>query len=96
MLHTEGYKHTIVICNTYFFSSFTSVSSFKENLFGFFPWDLTVAKISPEWITGTGQGKYNDRMATFGFWTGMLRIQFYNTLIFPFLLNGSETWTINL
>ena len=29
---------------------FTSVSSFKENLFDFFPWDLPVVKISPEWL----------------------------------------------
>jgi hypothetical protein len=53
-----------------------------------------VAKISPEWITGPGQGKSSDRIATFGLWTGMLRIKFYNTLTLPFLLNGSETWTI--
>ena len=29
----------------------------KENLSGFFPWDLPVVKISPEWVTVPEQGK---------------------------------------
>ena len=29
---------------------YASMSSFKENLSGFFPWDLPVVKISPEWM----------------------------------------------
>jgi len=43
----------------------TSVLSFKENLSGFFPWDLPVVKISPEWVTGPEQGKSSCRIATF-------------------------------
>jgi len=39
--------------------------SFKENLSGFFPWDLPVVKISPEWVTGPEQGKSSGRIATF-------------------------------
>ena len=33
------------------------MSSFKENLSSFFPWDLPVIKISPEWVTGPEHGK---------------------------------------
>ena len=29
---------------------------FKENLSSFFPWDLPVVKISPEWVMGPEQG----------------------------------------
>ena len=46
---------------------------FKENLSGFFPWDLTVVKISPEWVTGPEQGKSSGRIATFSLWTGMFK-----------------------
>ena len=52
---------------------FTSVSSFKENLSGFFPWDLPVVKISPEWVTGPEQGKSSGRIGTFSLWTGKFR-----------------------
>jgi len=52
---------------------FTSVSSFKENLSGFFPWDLPVVKISPEWVTGPEQVKSSGRIATFSLWTGVFR-----------------------
>jgi len=38
---------------------FTFVSSFRKNLSEFFPWDLSVVKISPEWVTGPEQGKRN-------------------------------------
>ena len=40
---------------------------FKENLSGFFPWDLPGVKIFPERVTGPEQG----RIATFSLWTGM-------------------------
>ena len=43
----------------------------RENLSGFFPWDLPVVKISPEWVTGPEQGKSSGRIATFSLWTGM-------------------------
>ena len=36
----------------------------KENLSGFFQWDLPVVKISPEWVTGPEQGKSSGRIAT--------------------------------
>ena len=52
---------------------FSSVSSLKENLSGFVPWDLPVVKISPEWVTGPEQGKSSGRIATFSLWTGMFR-----------------------
>ena len=52
---------------------FTSVSSFKENLTGFFPRNLPVVKISPEWVTGPEQGKSSGRIDTFNLWTGMFR-----------------------
>jgi len=52
---------------------FTFVSSFKENLSGFFPWDLPVVKISPEWVTGPEQVKSSGRIATFRLWTGVFR-----------------------
>jgi len=45
--------------------------SFKENLSGFFPWDLPVVKISPEWVTGREQGKCSGRVDTFSLWIGM-------------------------
>jgi len=47
--------------------------SFKEYLSGFFPWDLPVVKISPEWVTDPDQGKSSGRIASFSFWTGMFR-----------------------
>ena len=55
--------------------------SFKENLSGFFLWDLPVVKISPEWVTGPEQGKSSGRIATFSLWTGMFRdgINYWNT-----------------
>ena len=43
------------------------------NLSGFFPWDLPVVKISPEWVTDPEQGKSSDRTATFNLWTDMLK-----------------------
>ena len=43
--------------------------SYKENLPGFFPWDLQVVKISPEWVTSPEQGKSSGRIATFSLWT---------------------------
>ena len=42
-------------------------------LSGFFPWDLPVVKISPQWFTGPEQGKSSGRIATFILWTGMFR-----------------------
>jgi len=42
-------------------------------LSGFFPRDLPVVKISPEWVTGPEQGKSSGRIATFSLWTGMFR-----------------------
>jgi hypothetical protein len=47
--------------------------SFKENLSGFFLWDLPVIKISPEWVTGPEQGKSSGRIAIFSLWTDMFR-----------------------
>jgi len=47
--------------------------SFKENMSGFFPWDLPVVKISSEWVTGPEQGKSSGRIATFSLWTGIFR-----------------------
>jgi len=47
--------------------------SFKENLSGFFPGDLSVVKISSEWVTGPQQGKSSGRIITFSLWTGMFR-----------------------
>ena len=35
---------------------------------GFFPWDLPVVEISPEWVTGPEQGKSSGRVATFSLW----------------------------
>ena len=52
---------------------FTSVWSFKENLSGFFPWDLPVVKISPEWVTGPEQCNSSGRIATFSLWTSVFR-----------------------
>ena len=46
---------------------------FEENLSGFFPWDLPVVKISPEWVTDPEQGTSSGRIADFSFWTGMFR-----------------------
>jgi hypothetical protein len=34
---------------------------------------LPVAKISPEWVTGSEQGKSSGRIATFSLWAGMFR-----------------------
>jgi len=34
---------------------------------------LAVVKISPEWVTGSEQGKSSGRIATFSLWTGMFR-----------------------
>ena len=51
----------------------TSMSSFKENLPGFFPWNLPVVTISPELVTVPEQGKSSGRIATFSLWTGMFR-----------------------
>jgi len=45
----------------------------KQNLSCFFPWDLPVVKISPEWITGPDQGKSIGSIATFSLWTGVFR-----------------------
>ena len=39
----------------------------------FFTWDLSVVKISPEWVTGPEQGKFSGRVATFSLWIGMFR-----------------------
>ena len=41
----------------------TSMSSFKGTLSSFFPWDLPVVKIYPEWVTGPEQGKSSGRIA---------------------------------
>ena len=49
------------------------VVSFKEKLSDFFPRDLPVVKLSPEWVTGPEQGKSSGRIATFSLWTGMFR-----------------------
>jgi len=40
---------------------------------GFFPRDLPVVKISPEWVTGPEQGKFSGRIAIFSLWAGMFR-----------------------
>ena len=45
----------------------------KEHLSGFFPWDLPVVKISPEWVTGPERGTSSGRIANFSLWTGMFR-----------------------
>jgi hypothetical protein len=42
---------------------FIAVSSFDENLSGFFLRDLPVVKISPEWVTSPEQGKSRGRVA---------------------------------
>jgi hypothetical protein len=47
--------------------------TFLENLSDFFPWDLPVVEISPEWVTGPEQGKSSGRVATFNLWTGLFR-----------------------
>jgi hypothetical protein len=49
--------------------TYLEVSS--EDMSGFFPWDLPVVKISPEWVTGPEQGKSSGRVATFSLWTGL-------------------------
>jgi hypothetical protein len=41
--------------------------------YGFFPWDLPVVKISPEWVMGPEQGKSSGRIATFSLWTSVFR-----------------------
>ena len=43
----------------------------NENLSGSFPWDLPVVTISPEWVTGSEQGKSSGRIATISLWTGL-------------------------
>jgi len=45
----------------------------KENPSGFFPWDLPVVKISPEWVMAPEQGKSSGRIANFSLWTGVFR-----------------------
>ena len=45
----------------------------KGNLSDFFPLDLPVVKISPEWVTGPEQGESSGRIATFSLWVGMFR-----------------------
>ena len=32
-----------------------------------------MVKISPEWVTGPGQGKSSGRIANFSLWTGVFR-----------------------
>ena len=54
---------TMYLCNADFLEEMTvtfstSTVSSKENLSDFFPWDLPVVKISPEWITGPEQGNF--------------------------------------
>ena len=65
---------------------------FKENLSGFFPWDLPVVKISPEWVIGPEQGKSSGRIATFSLWTGMFRDGIFTipdeTIIITGILNN--------
>jgi hypothetical protein len=61
----------VAYLNRDIFSKF--VPSFKENLSCFFPWDLPVVKISPEWVTSPEQGKSSGRIATFSLCTGMFR-----------------------
>ena len=51
----------------------TFMLSFKKHLSDFFPWDLPVVKISPEWVTDPEQGKSSDRIATFILWNGTFR-----------------------
>ena len=46
----------------------------KENLSSFFPWDLSVVQISPEWVKGPEQGKSNGRIAIFSLWTGRIHL----------------------
>ena len=46
------------------------------NVSGFFPWDLPVVKISPEWVTGPEQGKSSGRIATFSLCTACLGMAF--------------------
>jgi len=65
-----------------------------ENLSGFFPWDLPVVEISPEWVTGPEQGKSSGRIATFSLWTGVfisiITKEFYNPIqIIAYIL---EDW----
>jgi len=45
----------------------------EQYLFGFFPRDLPVVKISSEWVTGPEQGKSSGKIDTFSLWTGMFR-----------------------
>ena len=54
---------------------------FKES--EFFPWDLSVVKISPEWVTGPEQRKSSGKIATFSLWTG----------VFSKLLEYKRKWT---
>jgi len=65
-----------------------------ENLSGVFPWDLPVVEISPEWVTGTEQGKSSGRIDTFSLWTGVfisiITKKFYNPIkIIAYIL---EDW----
>jgi len=60
-------------------------------LSGFFPWDLSVVKISPEWVTGPEQGKSSGRIATFSLWTGMFRddiSSYRNETVIPLWLDS--------
>jgi len=45
----------------------------RENLSDFFPGELPVVKISPEWVTVPEQGKFSDRITTLSLWTGIFR-----------------------
>ena len=57
------YKNSYLV--TVYFNTFsTSMLSFKENLSGFFPWELPVVIISPEWVTGPEQGSPVVRLLT--------------------------------
>jgi len=47
--------------------------SFKENLSGYFPWELPVVKISLEWDTVPEQGTSSGRIAIFSLRIGMFR-----------------------
>jgi len=57
---------------------------------GFFPWDLPVVKISPEWVTGPEQGKSSGgRIATFSLRTGVFRdgiSSIFNETVIPLWL----------
>ena len=64
------------------------------NLSGFFPWDLPVAKIFPEWVTDPEQGTSSGAIAAFSSWTGMLISKCVNISYLILRRSGNKLWNV--